>query len=114
MNRLQHVYAHNHQKLLKLSVKNKGCSGSAYDFALVDAPGKFDEVIEQDGMWNFSPLICVNIIVSKGIKLVLDAKAILKVIGSEIDWVENEISAEFKIKNPNAKTVCGCGQSFFV
>jgi len=71
-------------KLIRIGVKNKGCSGSAYNLEYVDKPGKFDEQVEQDG-----------------VKVLIDSKALLKVIGSEMDWVEDKLSARFTFKNPN-------------
>jgi len=71
-------------KLIRIGVKNKGCSGSAYHLEYVDNPGKFDEQVEQDG-----------------VKVLIDSKALLKVIGSEMDWVEDKLSARFTFKNPN-------------
>lgn len=71
-------------KLIRVGVKNKGCSGSAYHLEYVDKPGKFDEQVEQDG-----------------VKVLIDSRALLKVIGSEMDWVEDKLSARFTFKNPN-------------
>lgn len=47
-----------------------------------------------------------------GIKVLVDAKAILTVIGSEMDFIEDEISSQFVFKNPNVRETCGCGLSF--
>ena len=71
-------------KLIRVGVKNNGCSGSAYHLEYVDAPGKFDEQVEQDG-----------------VKVLIDSKALIKVIGSEMDWVEDKLSARFVFRNPN-------------
>jgi iron-sulfur cluster assembly 1 len=71
-------------KLIRVGVKNKGCSGSSYQLEYVDKPGKFDELVEQDG-----------------VKVLIDGKALIKVIGSEMDWVEDKLSARFTFKNPN-------------
>jgi iron-sulfur cluster assembly 1 len=71
-------------KLIRVGVKNKGCSGSAYHLEYVDSPGKFDELVEQDG-----------------VKVLIDSKALIKVIGSEMDWVEDKLSARFTFTNPN-------------
>jgi len=84
-------------KLIRVGVKNKGCSGSAYHLEYVDAPGKFDEQVEQDG-----------------VKVLIDSKALIKVIGSEMDWVEDKLSARFVFRNPNVTEQCGCGESFSV
>jgi len=84
-------------KLIRVGVKNKGCSGSAYHLEYVEKPGKFDEQVEQDG-----------------VKVLIDSKALLKVIGSEMDWVEDKLSSRFTFTNPNITEQCGCGESFSV
>jgi iron-sulfur cluster assembly protein len=71
-------------KLIRVGVKSKGCSGSAYNLEYVDKPGKFDEQVEQDG-----------------VKVLIDSKALLNVVGSEMDWVEDKLSARFTFRNPN-------------
>jgi iron-sulfur cluster assembly accessory protein len=71
-------------KLIRVGVKNKGCSGSAYHLEYVDKPGQFDEQVEQDG-----------------VKVLIDSKALIKVIGSEMDWIEDKLSARFTFRNPN-------------
>ena len=63
-----------------------------------DQPGKFDEVIE----------------VSDGAKVIVDGKAVLFLVGTEMDYVEVEMGSEFIFNNPNEKSSCGCGQSFNV
>jgi len=84
-------------KLIRVGVKNKGCSGSSYHLEYVDKPGAFDELVEQDG-----------------VKVLIDSKALIKVIGSEMDWVEDKLSARFTFTNPNITEQCGCGESFSV
>lgn len=84
-------------KLIKVGVKQKGCSGLTYDLEYVDAPGKMDEVVEQDG-----------------VKLVVDSRALMSVIGSEMHWEEDLLSKKFVFRNPNIKQACGCGESFMV
>ncbi|KAI0025898.1 iron-binding protein iscA [Xylariomycetidae sp. FL0641] len=84
-------------KLIKVGVRNRGCSGLAYHLEYVDAPGKFDEEIEQDG-----------------VKVLIDSKALFSIIGSEMDWVEDKLNQRFTFKNPNIKEECGCGESFMV
>lgn len=84
-------------KLIKVGVRNRGCSGLAYHLEYVDKPGVFDEEVEQDG-----------------VKVLIDSKALFSIIGSEMDWVEDKLSAKFVFKNPNIKEECGCGESFKV
>ena len=71
-------------RLIKVGVRNRGCSGLAYHLEYVDKPGKFDEAIEQDG-----------------VQVLIDSKALFSIIGSEMDWVEDKLSARFVFRNPN-------------
>jgi iron-sulfur cluster assembly accessory protein len=71
-------------RLIRVGVRSKGCSGSAYHLEFVEAPGRFDELVEQDG-----------------VRVLIDGGALIKVIGSEMDWVEDKLSARFTFKNPN-------------
>ncbi|KAF8863620.1 iron sulfur assembly protein [Acephala macrosclerotiorum] len=84
-------------KLIKVGVKNRGCSGLAYNLEFVEKPGAFDETVEQDG-----------------VKVLIDSKALFSIIGSEMDWVEDKLNQRFVFKNPNIKEQCGCGESFMV
>lgn len=71
-------------KLIKVGVRNRGCSGLAYHLEYVDKPGAFDEAVEQDG-----------------VKVLIDSKALFSIIGSEMDWAEDKLSQRFVFKNPN-------------
>lgn len=71
-------------KLIKIGVRNRGCSGLAYDLEFVDKPGMFDEVVEQDG-----------------VKVVVDSKALLSILGTEMDWEEDKLNQRFVFNNPN-------------
>ncbi|KAL8765176.1 MAG: hypothetical protein Q9209_007675 [Squamulea sp. 1 TL-2023] len=84
-------------KLIRVGVKNRGCSGLAYNLEYVEKPGMFDEAVEQDG-----------------VKVLIDSKALFSIIGSEMDWVEDKLSQRFVFRNPNIKEQCGCGESFMV
>lgn len=70
--------------MIRVGVKNKGCSGLAYHLEYVDKPGTFDEVVEQDG-----------------VKVLIDSKALFSIIGSEMDWHEDKLSKRFVFRNPN-------------
>lgn len=50
----------------------------------------------------------------KGVSLLIDSRALLSIIGSEMDYVESDIAAQFVFRNPNAKKSCGCGLSFMI
>jgi iron-sulfur cluster assembly protein len=82
---------------VKLSTPRRGCSGLAYSVDFVTEAGKFDEKIETPGGTFF-----------------IDAASVLYLIGSTMDWVEDDFAAGFVFNNPNAKGSCGCGESFTV
>jgi len=84
-------------KLIRVGVRNRGCSGLAYHLEYVEKPGTFDEMVEQDG-----------------VKVLIDSKALFSIIGSEMDYVEDKLNQRFVFRNPNIKEQCGCGESFMV
>ena len=82
---------------VKLSTPRRGCSGLAYSVDYVTEAGKFDERIETpDGTF------------------FIDAGSVLYLIGSTMDWREDDFTAGFVFENPNATGSCGCGESFTV
>ncbi|EJT49272.1 cytochrome P450 [Trichosporon asahii var. asahii CBS 2479] len=82
-------------KFLRIGVKTRGCAGMAYHLDYVPQPGKFDEVVEQDG-----------------VRVLVDSKALFSIIGSRMDWRDTKLSAGFVFDNPNIVDTCGCGESF--
>ena len=82
---------------VKLSTPRRGCSGLAYSVDYVTEENRFDEKIETPG-GNFY----------------VDGGSLLYLIGSTMDWVEDDFAAGFVFANPNAKGACGCGESFTV
>ncbi|MEC3950698.1 HesB/IscA family protein [Sphingobium sp. HWE2-09] len=82
---------------VKLSTPKRGCSGLAYSVDYVSEEATFDEKIETPG----------------GV-LYIDGASVLYLIGSTMDWVEDDFTAGFVFANPNAKGSCGCGESFTV
>ncbi|KAF2114662.1 iron sulfur assembly protein 1 [Lophiotrema nucula] len=84
-------------KLIRIGTRAKGCSGLAYHLEYVDKPSALDEQVEQDG-----------------VKVLIDNKALLNIIGSEMDWLEDKLNERFVFKNPNITEQCGCGESFSV
>ena len=82
---------------VKLSTPRRGCSGLAYSVDFVSEAVPFDERIETPGGTFF-----------------IDAASVLYLIGSTMDWQEDDFAAGFVFENPNAKGACGCGESFTV
>ena len=83
--------------MLRVAVEGGGCSGFQYQFDLVDVVQPDDMKIECDGA-----------------AAVVDEMSLAFLKGSEIDFIDELAGAEFKIRNPNAKSSCGCGTSFSV
>lgn len=82
---------------VKLSTPRRGCSGLAYSVDYVSEAVPFDEKIETPGGM-----------------LYIDGGSVLYLVGSTMDWVEDEFAAGFTFNNPNATGSCGCGESFTV
>jgi iron-sulfur cluster assembly protein len=82
---------------VKLSTPRRGCSGLAYSVDYVTEAQPFDEKIETPGGLFF-----------------IDSASVLYLIGSTMDWQEDDFTAGFVFQNPNAKGACGCGESFTV
>ncbi|HEY5412135.1 MAG TPA: iron-sulfur cluster insertion protein ErpA [Caulobacteraceae bacterium] len=83
--------------MLRVAVSAGGCSGFQYEFELVDDPESEDLVLERDGA-----------------RAVVDQVSMVLLKGSEIDFVDELVGAQFRVINPNAKSSCGCGVSFSV
>ena len=82
---------------LRVSVKGGGCSGLSYDLDFDDTIVDFDEVSEDQGL-----------------KLVIDRRSLLYLLGTELDFTEGLNGKGFLFINPNASRTCGCGESFGV
>ena len=81
-------------KGLRVGIKNGGCAGQEYTFAFADEIGPLDEVVTD-----------------KGATVVIDPKAILFLIGTEIDFEVTKLASKFVFRNPNQTDACGCGES---
>jgi len=79
---------------LRVGVKNGGCAGQEYVLAYAEAPDPLDEVIED-----------------KGVTILVEPKAVLFLIGSQIDYETTKLSSKFVFHNPNETDACGCGES---
>ena len=79
---------------LRVGVKNGGCAGQEYVLEYAEAPDALDEVIED-----------------KGVTILVEPKAVLFLIGSEIDYETTQLSSKFVFHNPNETDACGCGES---
>lgn len=85
------------QAFLRLAVSGGGCSGFQYGFSFDAQRNPDDHVFERDG-----------------VSLVIDAVSLDLVKGAEIDFVEDMMGAAFQVRNPNAASSCGCGNSFSI
>ena len=79
---------------LRVGVKNGGCAGSEYVFEYAETANPLDEVVED-----------------KGVRILVDPKAVLFLIGTEIDYESSRLSSKFTFNNPNQTDACGCGES---
>ena len=82
---------------IHIGVRTKGCSGLSYTLEFADKQEPMDEVVD-----------------TQGVKLLIDPKASLFLIGTEMDYEEEKLKSGFVFKNPNEKGRCGCGESFHV
>ena len=79
---------------LRVGVKNGGCAGQEYTLEYAEAANPLDEVVED-----------------KGVTILIDPKAVLFLIGTEVDYETTRLAAKFVFRNPNETDACGCGES---
>ena len=79
---------------IRVGVKNGGCAGMEYTMEYAEAVTPTDEVVED-----------------KGVKLLIDPKAVMFLIGTEMDWKVGKLASQFVFNNPNQTSACGCGES---
>jgi iron-sulfur cluster assembly protein len=79
---------------VRVGVKNGGCAGMAYTMEYAEKANPLDEVVED-----------------KGVRILIDPKAVLFLLGTEMDYKIDRLSAQFVFNNPNQTSACGCGES---
>ena len=79
---------------VRVGVKNGGCAGMAYTMDYAEQVGPLDEVVED-----------------KGVRILVDPKAVLFLLGTEMDYRVEKLAAQFVFNNPNQTSACGCGES---
>lgn len=82
---------------IRIGVRTKGCSGLSYTLEFVDDPHPGDEIVQDQGL-----------------TIYIEPKAVMFVVGTQMDYVEEELQSGFVFRNPNEKGRCGCGESFHV
>ncbi len=82
---------------LRVGVTKGGCAGMEYTMEWIGEPSKFDEMVED-----------------KGVKVFVDAKAVLYLLGSVMDYRTDKLSSKFVFENPNQTSACGCGDSIAI
>ncbi|WP_448954673.1 HesB/IscA family protein [Labrys neptuniae] len=79
---------------VRVGVKNGGCAGMSYTMEYAESANPLDEVVED-----------------KGVKVLIDPKAVLFLLGTEMDYKTDKLAAQFVFNNPNQTSACGCGES---
>jgi iron-sulfur cluster assembly protein len=79
---------------VRVGVKNGGCAGMAYTMEYAEAINPLDEVIEE-----------------RGVRILIDPKAVMFLLGTEMDYKVDKLASQFVFNNPNQTSACGCGES---
>ena len=82
---------------VRVGVKNGGCAGMSYTMDYAEAQNPYDEVIDD-----------------KGVRILIDPKAVMFLLGTEMDYKREKLAARFIFKNPNQTEACGCGESVVI
>lgn len=83
---------------VRIGLRTRGCNGMAYTLTYADEASKYDE----------------KVVIDDAANVYIDPRALMHIIGTKMDFVDNELVSEFVFENPNAKGTCGCGESFNV
>ena len=92
--RVKSIMARRGAGFLRVGVKNGGCAGMEYVMDYIEVPDAFDERVED-----------------KGVEIVLESKALLFLLGTELDYETTTLHSKFVFRNPNQTDACGCGES---
>ena len=95
--KIKELCHHNNKYAVRLSIKGGGCAGYSYDWRFADQ----SEIAPADELLNFG----------NGAKFTIDAASVMYILGTELDYVTEVFGSHFDIRNPNAKSACGCGES---
>ena len=95
-NRVKDIIARAERPIVgvRVGVKNGGCAGMSYTMEYAESVNPLDEVIED-----------------KGVKVLIDPKAVLFLLGTEMDFETTKLASQFVFRNPNQTSACGCGES---
>jgi len=89
---------------IRIGINKRGCNGLNYTMKYVQDDEEGHKLVSKDDIITISDKICIYI----------DPRAVFAIVGSVMDWKDNELTSEFTFINPNAKGFCGCGESFNV
>jgi iron-sulfur cluster assembly protein len=92
--RIREIVADRPAGAVRVGVKNGGCAGMSYTMEIAEQAGPMDEVVED-----------------KGVRILVDPKAVLFLLGTEMDFKVDKLASQFVFNNPNQTSACGCGES---